>query len=142
MKDETNTPKEALEPQRSGGGKASLHSYNSEIPEIPKKRSFTKEYKLQILKELESCKMPGGRGLIIRREGLFSSQVSQWKRVMGTTKKTTKSNSDKNEIARLKRQVARLEAKLERKDYVIEAQKKMSEILEKLEKRPEEPPLE
>jgi len=142
MTDQTNTPKEALEPERSGGGKASLHSYDSEIPEIPKKRRFTDEYKRKILKELESCKIPGGRGLIIRREGLFSSQISQWKKAMGSPKKKTKSNADKNEIARLKRRIAKLEATVEKKDYIIEAQKKMNEIIENLGKTPKEPPSE
>ena len=142
MTDHTNTHKESSEPERSGGGEDSLHSYNSEVPAIPKKRKFTREYKLRIIKELESCKMPGGRGLIIRREGLFSSQVSQWKKAMGTPKKKSTTSSDKNEIARLKRKVARLEATIEKKDYIIEAQKKMNEIIENLAKTPKEPPSE
>jgi len=142
MTDNTNTHKEGLELERSGGGKPSLPQYNSEVPEIPKKRTFTKEYKLKILNELESCKMPGGRGLIIRREGLFSSQVSQWKKTMGLSKKKTTTSSDKNEIDRLKRENARLKATIEKKDYIIEAQKKMNEIIENLAKTPKEPPLE
>ena len=63
MKEQTNSQKEALEPERSGGGKASLPQISPEVPAIPKKRRFTKEYKLKILKELEDCKIPGGRVL-------------------------------------------------------------------------------
>jgi transposase-like protein len=142
MTDQTSSHKESSEPERSAGAEDSLPSYNSEVPAIPRKRTFTKEYKLKILRELESCKMPGGRGLIIRREGLFSSQVSQWKKAMGLSKKKTTSNSEKNELARLKRENARLKATIEKKDYIIEAQKKMNEIIENLAKTPKEPPLE
>ena len=134
--------KEGLEPERSGGGKASLSSPSPEVAAIPKRRRFGREFKLKILKELEACKMPGGRGLILRREGLFSSQISQWKRDMGSAKKKTKSTNLANENARLKRRVARLEATIEKKDYIIEAQKKMSEILDNLSKTSEQPPVE
>ena len=61
---------------------------------------------------------------------------------MGSSKKKTKSKADKNELARLKRRIARLEATIEKKDYIIEAQKKMSEILDNLSKTSEEPPVE
>jgi transposase len=142
MTDHRNTNKEGSEPERSGGAEASLSPYNSEVPAIPKKRTFTKEYKLGILRELESCKMPGGRGLIIRREGLFSSQVSQWKKTMVSPKNKSKSNDLANENTRLKRRIAKLEATVEKKDYIIEAQKKMNEIIENLAKTPKEPPLE
>jgi transposase-like protein len=109
MDEQSFRAQEALEPERSGGEKAS--SFTAEVPEIPKKRRFTTEFKLKILKELEDCKISGGRGLIIRREGLFSSQVSQWKKTMKTPiKKKTQSNPDKNEIAKLKRENAKLKA--------------------------------
>lgn len=134
-----NNDKEALETERSGGVKASLSRISPEVPQIPKRRRFTREFKIKILNELEACKMPGGRGMILRREGLFSSQISQWKKDMGNAKKKKKSSADKNELARLKRKIARLEATIERKDYIIEAQKKMREILDNLSKTSEEP---
>ena len=166
--------KEGLEPERSGGGKASLSSPSSEVAAIPTRRRFGREFKLKILKELEVCKMHAGErmksceartsfarikaGSERRRppspsymrlrlkggieKGLFSSQISQWKTSMVNTKKKAKSNTDKNELARLKRRVARLEATIQKKDYIIEAQKKMSEILDNLSKASTGPPVE
>lgn len=145
MNEYTNAGKDARDvfsPSQEAGGKTFSSSPGPEVPGIPKRRRFTKEYKFKILKELEVCNMPGGRGMILRREGLFSSQISQWKTSMGSSKKKTKSNSLANENARLKRRVARLEATLEKKDYIIEAQKKMSEILDNLSKTSKEPPAE
>ena len=145
MNEYTNVDKDTrkvFSPSQEAGGKTYPSSLGPEVPEIPKRRRFGREYKLKILKELEACNRPGGRGMILRREGLFSSQVSQWKKGMGNSKKKKKSNTDKNEIARLKRKVARLEATIERKDYVIEAQKKMSEILNHLDKTNKEEPSE
>ena len=139
MREYINIDKEGLEPERSGGAKASLSRPGVEVPAVPKRRRFGRDYKLKILKELEACRMPGGRGMILRREGLFSSQISQWKTGMENAKKKKKSSADKNELARLKRKIARLEATIERKDYIIEAQKKMSEILDNLAKTTKEP---
>ena len=146
MNDKRNTDNEALELERSASGKASLSKkFDPEVPEIPKRRRFPKEYKLKILKELSSCKMKGGTGLILRREGLYSTQISNWKKTMESPKKTSKSISKstnfKNENARLKRRVATLEATVQKKDYLLEAQKKMAEILDNLSKKNDEPPM-
>ena len=137
MKEESSTSKEALElePKRSGGGsgKASLPTYDSQVPEIPRRRRFTKEQKLKIIRELEQCKIHGGKGIILRREGIYSTQISQWKAQLGSSKKKkSKSSSDKNEIARLKRENARLKAKLEKSEKLIEIQKKMAQIIDDL----------
>jgi transposase-like protein len=105
------------------------------VPEIPRRRRFTKEQKLKIIRELEQCKIHGGKGLILRREGIYSTQVSQWKAQLGSSKKKKKktpNNDYKNENERLKRQVARLEAKLEKSEKLIEIQKKMAKIIEDL----------
>lgn len=134
--------KEAFSPLLFAGGKTSVSSHGPEVAAIPKRRRFGREFKIKILNELEACKMPGGRGMILRREGLFSSQISQWKKDMQSSKKKTKSNADKNELAGLKRRIARLEATIEKKDYIIEAQKRMSEILDHLSRTSEEPPVE
>ena len=137
MKQESNTPKEALElePERSegGSGKASLPTYDSEVPEIPRRRRFTKDQKLRIIRELEQCKIHGGKGIILRREGIYSTQVSQWKAQLGSSKKKKSSSNDlKNENNRLKRENARLKAKLEKSEKLIEIQKKMAQIIDDL----------
>ena len=129
----TRDPKDVFPPSHEGGGKIS-DVPDPEVPAIPKRRRFDVGYKRKILKEIAACNMRGEKGMILRREGLFSSQIAQWRKNMQTPKKKSKlkSNSLANENARLKRRVARLEAKIEQKDYIIEAQKKMSEILDRL----------
>src|SRR5438445_9681379 len=47
----------------------------------PKRRSFTPEYKLAVLAEYEMLTEPGARGTLLRREGLYSSHIVDWKRV-------------------------------------------------------------
>lgn len=51
-------------------------------PELkrPKRRSFSAEYKLKVLKEADACKKPGELGALLRREGLYSSHISTWRR--------------------------------------------------------------
>jgi transposase-like protein len=52
-------------------------------PEVPAKatrRRFTTEYKLRILREVDRCKQPGEIGALLRREGLYSSLLSTWRK--------------------------------------------------------------
>ena len=51
-----------------------------ELVEQPKRRRFTAEYKLRILKEAEACSRPGEIGALLRREGLYSGHLSKWRR--------------------------------------------------------------
>ena len=51
-----------------------------EVPERPKRRRFTAEYKLAVLKEAEACTEPGEIGALLRREGLYSSHLVDWRR--------------------------------------------------------------
>ena len=46
----------------------------------PRRRRFTAEYELRILRELDSCSRPGERGAVLRREGQYSSLTSDWRR--------------------------------------------------------------
>ncbi|MEM4846680.1 MAG: hypothetical protein QW794_02855, partial [Thermosphaera sp.] len=52
---------------------------NPEVVEKPKRRQFTAEYKLRILQEAEAC-APGELGALLRREGLYSSNLTNWRR--------------------------------------------------------------
>jgi transposase len=99
----------------------------SEVPNRPVRRRFPKEVKLKILDEIDHA--PGEIGLILRREGLYSSHLVQWRRwreKMGESG----SKSIHNENAKLKREVARLNNKLKRAETIIELQKKISEMLD------------
>lgn len=51
----------------------------TEVPEKARRRTYTVEYKLQIVKEADACKEPGEVGALLRREGLYSSHLTTWR---------------------------------------------------------------
>ncbi len=57
-----------------------------EVIEKPKRRQFTAEYKRRIVNEANACMKPGEIGALLRREGLYSSVLSQWRRQAGKAK--------------------------------------------------------
>lgn len=98
------------------------------IDEKPKRRVFLRDKKLAILDEID--RTPDQLGLILRREGLYSSQLYQWRlwrKNMGNPK--SEKGDMANELARVRRENLRLAAKLERAERIIEIQKKTSEFL-------------
>ncbi len=112
-------------------------------PEVlarPKRRTFTAEYKRQILEQAEALAGTGQIGAMLRREGLYTTHLSSWRREEREGKlaartpaipgRKAKEDPATAEIARLKRQVARLETKLVRAQTLLEVQKKVSAILE------------
>lgn len=110
------------------------------VLEKPVRRRFTAEYKLRILQEAERSTPSGQLGAMLRREGLYSSLLSTWRRqrdegtLAGLTPKRRgrKASPDAPVIAendRLRRENQRLAAKLRQAETIIEVQKKLSEIL-------------
>ena len=110
------------------------------VPEKPVRRRFTAEYKLRVLRDADACAEPGQLGALLRREGLYSSHLTAWRKqrdegtLAGLTPKRRgrKANPDAPVIAeneRLKRENQRLAAKLRQAETIIEVQKKLSEIL-------------
>jgi transposase-like protein len=110
------------------------------VLEKPVRRRFTAEYKLRILQEADQCTASGQLGTLLRREGLYSSLLSTWRkqRDQGTLaglspkRRGRKANPDAPLIAenqRLMRETQRLAAKLRQAETIIEVQKKLSEIL-------------
>ena len=51
-----------------------------ELPDKPRRRSFTAGYKLKIIAEYDSCAGDGDKGALLRREGLYSSHIVEWRR--------------------------------------------------------------
>jgi transposase-like protein len=111
-----------------------------EVPEKKLRRKFTAKYKLRILDEADTCTKPGQMGTLLRREGLYSSNLATWRhqRKEGllnamTPKKRGRKKKQKNplaeKVAQLEKQNHRLTNKLKQAELIIEAQKKMSEIL-------------
>ncbi len=102
-----------------------------------KRRRFTAEYKLRILREVDRAKEPGEVGAILRREGLYSSLLSVWRRDRDRVAKTglaarkrgPKAKVVDPRIKQLEREKARLERKLKQAETIIAFQKKVAEIL-------------
>ncbi len=107
-------------------------------PEVPAKvqrRRFTAEYRRRILKEADACKKPGELGALLRREGLYSSYLANWRRqrdqgelVAGRARKRGPTPVDPR-VKQLEAENRRLQRKLARAETIITLQKKVAEIL-------------
>jgi transposase-like protein len=85
--------------------------------------------------EADQCSQRGELGTLLRREGLYSSTVGQWRRQLqesslAPSKKSTQKESPSQEIARLKRENDRLSEKLRQAELIIDVQKKVSELMQ------------
>jgi len=105
-------------------------------PEVRvRRRRLTREYKVQILKDIDKLKgKPGAIGELLRKEGLYSATIAYWRKqrnegTLGKTRGRKPRSEEALENERLKKQIARLEEKNRQYVLVIEAQKKISEIL-------------
>lgn len=117
--------------RRESGSPGVGRAADPEVVPVAKRRQHSAKYKLKILDEIEAS--PGQTGVILRREGLYSSYLQKWRHwrdEMSTEKKPTSKNKQMhNEMAKLKRQNARLKLKLQKADAIIDLQKKASELL-------------
>lgn len=121
----------------SGNGKLSLSVPDPEVRPKARRRSFSAEYKLRILDQAAACHTPSERGALLRREGLYSSHLTHWRRELRDgalaglkpKKRGPKTDPLVVENEKLRREVARLQAKLERAETIIEVQKKLSQLL-------------
>ncbi len=111
-----------------------------EIVAKPTRRRYTAEYKLGVLREADGCTRPGEIGALLRREGLYSSTLTHWRKQrqkgeLGglSPKKRGPLPKEKNpltdKVRALERENARLTARAERAEGLVELQKKVSEIL-------------
>jgi len=109
-------------------------------PEVrPKaqRRQFTAEYKQRILDEADACTTPAQRGALVRREGLYSSHLTTWRRQrahgildgLAPKKRGVKPDPLALENAQLRCEIKRLEQQLQRAETIIEVQKKLSQLL-------------
>lgn len=136
MSQEEQTPKSPGETARSGPP-------DPEVRAKPKRRTFTADYKRRILAEVDACTEKGGIGEILRREGLYSSHLTDWRRgrergleprKRGRKRAPLTAASERvaeleKENRRLQRERDLLQARLKRADLMLDLQKKASEIL-------------
>jgi transposase-like protein len=112
----------------------------TEVPEKARRRTYTVEYKLKIVKEADACKGTGDIGALLRREGLYSSQLATWRQardrgeLTGTNPKkrgpkAVPVDPRDNRIVELERQVAKLTTRAERAEAIAEIQKKVAALL-------------
>lgn len=111
-----------------------------EVLEKKSRRKFTAKYKLDILRKANACTQTGQMGTLLRREGLYYSNLTTWRRqreqglleAMSPRKRGRKKverNPLAQEVAKLQRENERLRSKLKKAHTIIEVQKKVSEIL-------------
>ena len=111
-----------------------------EVRDRPRRRTFTAAYKLDILRQADACVKQGELGALLRREALYSSHLSDWRRkreagelqALAPRKRGRKPkprNPLAAEVAQLERDNARLEEELRKARIIIEVQKKLSEML-------------
>ena len=108
-----------------------------EVRPKAKHRHFTSEYKKRILDEADACTTSTQRGALVRREGLYSSHLTTWRRQrtqgaldgLAPKKRGPKANPLATENARLQHEIERLQSQLQRAETIIEVQKKLSQLL-------------
>lgn len=111
-----------------------------EVCEKATRRRFTAQYKLHILNLADGCTEPGSLGALLRREGIYHSNLNTWRRqrdegmLSGLSpkkrgRKAARPNPCQKEVERLKRENERLTKRLRQAETIIDVQKKVSGIL-------------
>jgi transposase len=106
----------------------------------PRRRTYTAEYKRRILKEADACTAPGAIGALLRREGLYSSLLVEWRRARGRGelaalaprkrgRKPTPVDPRARKIAELERQLAAMTGRAQRAEALVDAQKNLAALL-------------
>lgn len=111
-----------------------------EVAEKARRRTFDRVYRLRIVEEADRCTGAGQVGELLRREGLYSSQLANWRRQRAEGS-LSESNSKKRgrkpkqrdavqaELERLRRERDALAERLRQAEVIIAVQKKVSELL-------------
>jgi transposase len=112
-------------------------------PGKPKRRRFSLSFKRAVVAEAEKCTEPGAIGALLRREGLFSSHLSQWRKQAAAGEWSEKSpkrgrrpkgtpSRESQELAQVHRENERLRSQLEQAELIIGAQKKLAQAFESI----------
>lgn len=134
---------ERSEPSRSGGAANSRRAAappapDPEVVAQAQRRKFTAEYKLGIVEEADRASDPGTIGALLRREGLYSSHLVEWRRLRdagalgalsGKRGRKPTRNPLAEENGKLKAELARVNKILQQAEIIIDVQKKVSALL-------------
>ncbi len=132
-----------LKSRKTGQGEGATVAVLSPDPELverPRRRQFSAQYKLRVVREADACSKPGDVGALLRREGLYSSHLSTWRaqRDNGALKALSQprgrraADSRDVQIVKLRQRAERAEAELSTARKVIEVQGNVSALLEEL----------
>ncbi len=124
----------------AGPGRVSVVP-DPEVPEKATRRSFTAEYKRRILREADACKEQGQIGALLRREGLYYSNLTTWYRqaergtldALSSKKRGPKARKPDPSVRRIteqEKEIQKLRARLRKAELIIAAQKKIAEIFQ------------
>ena len=117
-----------------------LAGMETEVSSKAQRRRFTAEYKRKVLQEADACTKQGELAALLRREGLYSSHLTAWRRLREAGElsglaakrrgpKARAADDRDRTIADQQRQIARLTAKLEKAEIIIDVQKKVGRLL-------------
>lgn len=132
---------ERSEPERTTAATAGgRETPDPEVVGHPVRRRFSAAYKQRILAEVEAAAGTGAIGRILRREGLYSSQLTSWRQARRNSErvalaprrrgpKPIPKNPLQAENTQLKREKAQLQRKLQTAELMLDLQKKVSQIL-------------
>lgn len=123
--------------QSPQNGQIKTHGPDPEVVPPVQHRRFSAAYKQRILAEADGCTQPGEVGALLRREGLYSSHLTRWRQQLQAAqldrlqaqKRGRKTDPQASELARLQRENERLKTQLDRAELIIEAQKKLCQLL-------------
>ena len=109
----------------------------TEVIAKPRRRRFTAAYKRRIVCAADACTEAGEVGALLRREGLYSSHLSDWRRelkeleeaALAPKKRGPKVDPRDKKLAELARENQKLQARAERAELLVEIQKKVSTLL-------------
>ena len=117
---------------------------NTEVVTKAKRRHFTAAEKIRILREVDACQGTGEIGALLRREGIYSSYLTTWRRQRESReleglaphteersagKRGPKPNSEAIELAKLRREHACLQERMRQAELIIDVQKKVARML-------------
>jgi transposase len=110
-----------------------------EVPERARRRTFTAKYKLEVLAAYDAAP-DGEKGAVLRREGLYSSQITEWRKArdvgalarLAAPRGRKPRDQQAERIARLQADKQRLEQELAKTRAVVDVQAKLSALLETL----------
>lgn len=147
MTKKKKTPGETLEPRKGerseparGGGGSPGAAPDPEVTPRAQRRRFSAAYKLRIVQQADGCSEPGEIGALLRREGLYSSHLVEWRRArdqglldaLAPKRRGPRPDPDralKKRNAQLERANARLRRQLETAETILEVQGNVSRLL-------------